>query len=267
MRLLQKTSDKLVAAMIAGAALLACFINLALYAEFRQGHILTVREWQESRFVRYYPHRPAVISLTGTVWVNFYPSDTFYIELPKQRDAGDKPWLTGQVGPEESLPMPQYRESGDTLLINGYFTASLRRPYSDFTYRSQVPQVNIYGRNFRDILLLDGQLVLDGSSSATGAPATRLTAVNSTIWVADFNERSPTTLPEEFFDSLDLHLSNSYLLLNRPANIRSAVLQLDGSSELDDRWSTTGHLGIAAADSSHINLTGNNLKHATIDIH
>ena len=265
MRGLQKTSDKILAAVVVGAAMLACGIHLALYAEFRHGKIVTVRELQESRFVQYHLRRAAVITLTGTVWVNIYPSDSFYIELPKQKDPADKPWLTGQVGPEESLPMPQYRESGDTLSITGSFTASLRRPYADFAYRNHLPQVNIYGRDFRDIRLLDGQVVLDGSAAVSGAPAIRLSAVNSTVWVADYNEANPTHL--EFFDSLDLHLSNSFLLLSHSAVIRTANIRLDGNSELDDRWSTPGQLRINGADSSHIDLTGNNLKKSTIDIH
>jgi hypothetical protein len=267
MPILQKTSDRLLVAMVAGAALLTCCIHLALYAEFHQGHILTIRQLQESRFVRRYPHRPAIISLTGTVWVNFFPSDSFYVELPKQNDPADKPWLTGQVGPEENLPVPQYRESGDTLVITGYFTGSLHRPYAEFAYSNHLPVVNIYGRDFREIRLLDGQMAINGSAVSIGAPAIRLSAINSTVWIADYNERNPTILPKEFFDSVNLHLSNSYVLLNRSAIIRSAAIQLDGSSELDDRWSTTGHLEISAADSSHINLTGINLKHASIGIH
>ncbi|HVS96985.1 MAG TPA: hypothetical protein VHE54_10875, partial [Puia sp.] len=100
-----------------------------------------------------------------------------------------------------------------------------------------------------------------------GAPAFHLTAINSTIWVADNTDPAPTTLPDAFFDSLDLRLSNSFLVFNHPATIRAACIDLDGNSELNDRWSTAGQLKIIATDSSHIGLTGNNWKKATFHIH
>ncbi|HXB94194.1 MAG TPA: hypothetical protein VNU70_03510 [Puia sp.] len=267
MRGLRKKSDKILVGMVIGAAVLTCCIHLALYAQFRHGHILTVRQLLKTRFVQYHPRRPAVLSLTGTVWVNMYPSDSFYIELPKQKDPADKPWLTGQSGPEENLSMPQYRESGDTLLITGDFAEPLHRPFVDASYSNHLPQVNIYGRGFRDIRLLDGQLVLWGSERIIGAPAIRLTAVNSTVEVADYDERALISLSKTFFDSLNIHLENSYLMLNRSAFIRAGGIYLDGNSTLNDRWSTTGRLWINGSDSSHIELAGNNLKKATIDIH
>ncbi|HEV9038476.1 MAG TPA: hypothetical protein VGQ51_17695 [Puia sp.] len=264
---LRKTSDKILVAMVAGAAVLTCCIHLTLYARYRHGDILTVHQLLKTRFVQYHPHRPVVISLVGTIWVNFYPCDSFYIELPKQKDPADKPWMTGQVGPEGNLPMPQYRESGDTLVITGDFAGTLHRPFVDESYSNHLPQVNIYGRDFREIRMLNGQLVLGGSDSMTDAPSIRLTATNSTVEVADYDESTPTPRPKAFFDSLDIHLVNSYMMLNRSASIRSAGIDLDGNSTLNDRWSTVTRMGITGTDSSHIELAGNNLKHATIDIH
>jgi len=253
--------------MAIGALVLVCCIHLALYAQYRHGHIFTWRQLQEKNLVQYRPRRAAILCLNGTIWVNFYPSDSFYIELPKQDGPADKPWMKGQTGPEESLPIPQYKESADTLVITGGFDAPLHRPYSDPSYRNHLPQVNVYSPGFREIRLLNGQLVLGGSRSASGAPVIRLTAVNSTVWVADYDEPDPIPQRKEFFDSLDLHLSNTFLLLNRSASIRSAGIHLDGSSEINDRWSTIGQIGITGSDSSHIDLAGNNLKRATIDIH
>lgn len=261
---LHKTSNRLLAAMVAGVVALVCFIYLDLYARYRQGHIVTRRQLERKAYTPYHPHRPAVLSLDGTVWVNLYPSDSFYIELPKADNPAGKPWLTGQTGPEETLQLPQYRESGDTLLITGSFTDPLHRPFSDPSYRNFLPQVNIYGRDLKDIRLLDGQMVIYGSDSAAGAPAIHLTAINSTVWVANLNE---STHYKAYFDSLDLRLSNTILLLNPSAIIRTASIRLDSNSELNDRWSTVGRLTIDGHDSSHIGLAGNNLKHATIDIH
>jgi hypothetical protein len=261
---LHKTSDKLLAAMLIGAVGLVCCIHLALYAQFRSGHILRWRQMQKELFV---PHRlpqPAVLSLTGTIWVNIYPSDSFYFELPRGGKATDDSW---KIGLTSDLTIPAYRQSGDTLFITGSNQVSIHRPFVDFSYREQLPRVNIYSRGLRDIRLLNGQLELDGSDSAAGAPSIRLTAINSTVWIAEYDEPLHTQPAPKFFDSLDLQLSNSILLLNRSANIRKARISLDGDSELNDRWSTIGRSQIAASDSSRIDLTGNNLKKATIDIH
>jgi hypothetical protein len=253
--------------MLIGAIGLVCGIHLALYAQFRSGHILRWRQLQERRFVQYHLAQPAVLSLTGTIWVNIYPSDSFYIELPKQDNPDDKSWMTGQSGPEAEMAMPQYRQSGDTLSITGDAMVPIHRPFADFSYSNHLPRVSVHTGGLNQITLLNGQLVLDGTRSAAGAPAIRLTATNSTVWVAGYNESIPTTLSKEFFDSLDLHLFNTVLLLNRSASIRAASIHLDASSELNDRWSTIGRSEIIASDSSRIDLTGNLLKKASIAIH
>lgn len=267
MKGLHKTSNKLLVTMLIGAILLVGGIHLALYGQFRAGHFIRWRQLQQRKFVQYHLAQPTVLSLTGIVWVNIYPSDSFYIELPKVEDPDDKPWMLGQTGPEANLAIPQYSQSGDTLSVIGDVTVPLWRPFADFSYSNHLPRINIYTRRLKEIRLLDGQLVLDGSDGAADAPAIRLTASNATIWVAEYNEPNPTPLPKEFFDSLDLHLSNSILLLNRSATIRSATIRLDAGSELNDRWSTVGRSQISASDSSRISLTGNNLKKTTIDIH
>ncbi|HVS98770.1 MAG TPA: hypothetical protein VHE54_19905, partial [Puia sp.] len=158
-----KTSDRLLAAMVIGSVVLVCCIQLALYAQFRRGHIVTWKQLQQRRFVQFHPRKPAVVSLTGTVWVNIFPSDSFYVELPKTQSPVEKPWMTGQTGPEESIPMPGFTETADTLLVTGGFAATLHRPYVDLSYRNHIPVVNIYGSGFDEIRLLNGQLVLNGS--------------------------------------------------------------------------------------------------------
>jgi hypothetical protein len=264
---LHKTSDKLLAAMlIAGAGLLCC-IHLVLYAEFRSGHVLRWKDIEKAQFVQYRLSRPTCISLTGTIWVNIYPSDSSYIELPRTSKTGAQAKVIGLIGPTADLAMPAFRQNGDTLNVTGDCRIAVHRPFSDWSYRSLLPVVNIYGRGFRDIQILNGQLVLNGSDRNAGATSYRLTAKNSTVWVAEYDEPLQTVPTTKFFDSLDLRMANSVLLLNRAADIRSANISLDGSSELNDRWSTIGRGAIIGSDSSHIALTGNNLKRSTINIH
>lgn len=267
MTALKKTSDKLLAGMLLGAVILVAGIHLALFAQFRSGHIMRWRQLQDRMFAQYHMPPPAVLSLTGTLWVELHPSDSFYIELPKKEDAGDKPLLMGKTGAEASLGIPRYSLSGDTLSITGDNTAPIDRPFANFSYRMSVPRVNIYGSGFRDIRLLNGQLVLYGSDSATGAPSIRLTAKNSTVEVAEYEEPLHTAPSPKFFDSLDLHLFNTDLVLNRSAKIRKTRLSLDDDSWINDRWSTIGRSQISGTDSAHIDLTGANLKNATIEIH
>ena len=263
---LRKTSDKLLAAMlIAGAGLLCC-IHLVLYAEFRSGHILRWKDIEKAQFVQYRLSQPTCISLTGTIWVNIYSSDSSYIELPRTGKSDVEPWLVGLKGPTADLAMPVFNQNGDTLNVTGDCRIAVHRPFSDWSYRAHLPIVNIYGRGFRDIRILNGQLVLNGSDRNAGAASYRLTAKNSTVWVAEYDEPLQTVPTTKFFDSLDLRLSNSVLLLNRAADIRSANISLDDRSELNDRWSTIGRGEIIGSDSSHIALTGNNLKRSTISI-
>jgi hypothetical protein len=70
--------------------------------------------------------------------------------------------------------------------------------------------------------------------------------------------------PDEFFDSVSLHLTNSILLLNRPAIIADLKARIDSSSELNDRSASLGRPRIIASGDSRVSFTGHNLSNTTI---
>src|SRR5258708_6686904 len=95
-----KTSNKLLIALGLGILLGIGLIQVALYSNYRQEHIVSPKDLHTERYKRYDMAAPSYLSLNGIIWVNIIPSDTFYIEFPK----------TGA----SSL---SYLQSGDTLLI------------------------------------------------------------------------------------------------------------------------------------------------------
>lgn len=267
-----KTSNKLLVALGLGILLLVGLIQLVLYSNYRQGRIISAKELHAEKYVRYEMPAPAYLSLTGTLWVNIIPSDTFYVEFPKENK------LTGTAF-KTTLPeiftsdadVLSYRQSGDTLLITGNNTGMIHRPFADPFYRNTRAQVNIYCRGLKDIFLKKGQLYLQGAGgSTTTLPSARLHIDSSTLWIGDYREyaeyaRQPA--PKEFFDSLEIQSTNSVLLLNTSASIHKLQAQLDEHSEINDRQALIDRLTVSYDNDSRIGLTGANLKKAQLVAH
>jgi hypothetical protein len=261
-----KTSNKLLIALGLGILLLIGLIQVVLYSNYRQGRIISPKELHIERYIRYDMAAPSYLSLNGIMWVNIIPSDTFYVEFPKEtRPTVEEKKISTIPGLADETNSLSYRESGDTLLITGNNNVAIHRPFADGFYRANQAQVNIYCRGLKEIFFCNGQLYLHGADHQTGMPSAKLHIDSSTLWIGDYLEPKPAA--KEFFDSLDIRSLNSVFLLNRSASIHKLRVQMDDGSELNDRQAQIDSLMVNYSSDSRVGLTGGNLKKAHLLAH
>jgi hypothetical protein len=261
-----KMSDKLLLAFFLVSLGLFGVIHLALYAEYKRGDILSTKELHDEKFVKYRMPAPQYLSLTGALWVNIIPSDSFYIEFPKKETHPADGYFVNLKGAGKAK-QERYRVSGDTLLISGDNELPIHRPYAEFPYRLVITEVNVYCRGLKEIRTRNGETCLKGAGETRTPVSTRLVAENSTLWIGEYYNTLPAGTPKETFDSLDIESRNSIILLNAPAVIRSMHVRLDDHSEINDQHAMIGRPQISYDSSSRVNLTGENLHKAQLNIH
>ena len=244
-----KTSNKLLIALALGILLGIGLIQVALYSNYRKGLIVSPDQLHSERYIRYDMAAPSYLSLTGILWVNIIPSDTFYVEFANKAS---------------SL---SYRHSGDTLLITGDNNVPIRRPFADWFYRANQQQVNIHCRGLKEIFFSNGQLYLHGAGNQAGLASAKIHIDSSTLWIGDYRENDSEPAATEFFDSLDIHSVNSVFLLNRSASVHRLQVLLDNGSELNDRAAQIDSLTVNYSSDSRVGLTGANLKKAHLLAH
>jgi len=271
-----KTSDKLLLGFSLASLSLFGVIHLALYAEYKSGKIVGAKELHDEQYSKLSIPQPKYLSLQGTIWVNIYPSDSCYIEFPKHpHHPSEGFFLNTKHALHEGS---QYQQDGDTLVLYGKNDRPIHRPFSDLGYELSLPVINVYSRRLEGITALNGQVVLNGATGATGGIAGWVRAQNSTVWVGDviFNRNEPLNIAphpvkatgvRKEFDSLDLESLNSLILLNSTAHLRSLRIHLDNASELNDQDGLADRLFIEYSPGSRINLTGENLKRTQLSVH
>ena len=263
-----KTSNKLLIALGLVILLGISLIQVVLYSNYRQGRIVSPKELQSERYTRFAMTAPSYLSLTGILWVNIIPSDTFYVEFPKENrpTAMDKKISTLPRFANETSSL-SYRQSGDTLLITGDNNVTIHRPFADWFYRANQQQVNIYCHGLKEIFFSNGQLYLHGADHQTGLPSAKIHIDSSTLWIGDYKEYDSEPAATEFFDSLDIRSLNSVFLINRSASIHKLQVQMDHRSELNDRQAQVDSLLVNYSNDSRVGLTGENLKKARLLAH
>jgi len=261
-----KTSNKLLIALALGILLLIGVIQLALYSNWKSGKIVSPGTLHAENYLKYTLPPPSYISISGVLWVNLIPSDTFSIEFPKANKVKEKTEPIPQrfVNDENEL---SYRQSGDTLFISGNNKMTIHRPYADWFYRQNQMQVNIYGRNLKGISLVNGQLVFRGTAWPSGGSVTTLSVDSSTVWIGDRELRDGKAVETEFFNHIAIRSVNSVILLNPSATIQQLHTDLDDLSELIDQKALIDSIRIGYDQDSRIALTGNNLKKAVLVAH
>src|SRR5579859_4461469 len=257
-----KTSNKLILAFILAAFLVAFTIHAVLYTEYRKGHFVTKEKMHTEAFIRYNLPTPRVISIDGTIWVNLIPADHFALELPHKNEDPDagmfQPTPAFRLkGAPPSNQAVAFQQRGDTLFVFGNVSIPIHRPFSGFSYRRNLPQVNIYGSATGDLLLNHGQFYLQGAPYPAHAHSARLTISNSTLWIGMQYENLHHP-PAEFFDSLDIQAVNSFIVLNTPAMIDHLTMELKDSSTINDRYSNLMHSIIRSTPDSRVEFPADN---------
>jgi hypothetical protein len=263
-----KTSDKLLLGVASGVLILLCVIHLLLHNNYRKGNIVSAAALHDEGVVKFRLPEVHYLFLTGTIWVNIIPSDSFYIELPQT------PGLQSYAGQVNVLAKfntdtqtPGYHQLGDTLWVTGGNDQMIHRPFADWVYQLSLPQVYVHCRHLKEIRLHKGQLYLQGPGDGEVLSPVQLKIDSSTAWIGQFLENSHRPVHKEFFDSLDIQSTNSILLLNTPANIRVLHARLDDESEINDRRAVLGHAVINCNSDSRVNLTGDNIGQTQLTFH
>src|ERR1700754_813547 len=256
-----KTSNKLLIALGLCILLLIGGIQLALYSNMKKGKIVSPTTLHAENFVKYTLPSPTYLSISGVLWVNLIPSDTFSIEFPKENNLKEKTTRIPQRFANGNYEL-SYRQSGDTLFIIGSNKTAIHRPYADWFYRMNQMQVNIYGRNLKGISVVNGQFVFRGTAWVSGGSETILSVDSSTVWIGDRALHDGQSVEKEFFSHIGIRSVNSVVLLNPSASIRQLHADLDDLSELIDQKSLIDSISIGYSHDSRIGLTGINLKKA-----
>ena len=259
-----KASNKWIMVFILATLLFSLAVYGVLYGEYRKGHFVTEAQLHDEQFIRQPLRAPRIICFEGTVWVNLLPAGSFSIELPrinKDADAGlfQKEPTVRLLSNNAAAQAVTWRQSGDTLFVKGNFKRPLHRPWSDWYYRRENPEVNIFGPAVDEVMLNNGQLYLQGAAAATGKRSARLTIRNSTLWVG-MQYQNGHQGPSEFFDSLDIHSVNSVTMVNGPAVIDHLQMTITDSSKVNDQYAKIGTSLIRSSPDSRVEFTGSNLK-------
>jgi hypothetical protein len=161
----------------------------------------------------------------------------------------------------------EIHQSGDTLYITGPFQKPNLRVEADWLYRHSFAPINIYLKDLPAIDLTNSQIYVAGTPGPT--PGTiHVNAKGSSVWIGESDAPlAQRASPKEYFDSLDLRLDNTFLLLNRPAVIRTLHARLDNYAEISDRAATIGAADISPGPDSRVSITGANLPKTTINVH
>ena len=253
-----KKSNRLLIALFLLALLVIVFANFTLYREYRNGHITTRDQLMADNLTTAQLPPTHHVSLSGIVWANIIPSDSNYIEYTK----GDQE-TTGNY-------VRQLRQSGDTLYLTGPFNMPNHRAWAEWLYRHSFAPINIHLKSTWSIDATNSHIYLQGAAEPNAGPppiTIRINAIGSSVWIGEYNELIRNGAPKEYFDSLDLRLDNTILLLNRPAVIAKLHARLDNNSELNDRITTLGAADISPGPDSRVSITGTNIPNTTINVH
>ena len=294
-----KKSNRLLIALFLLALLVIVFANFTLYREYRNGHITTRDQLMADNLTTTQLPPTHHVSLTGIVWANIIPSDSNYIEYTKGdqettgnyvrqlRQSGDTLYLTGPFNMPNHRAWAEwlYRHSFAPINIHLKSTWSIDATNSHI-YLQGAAEPNAHESNASkpntgatepntskpDTGATEPNTSkpnANASEPSAGPPPTtiRINAIGSSVWIGEYNELIRNGAPKEYFDSLDLRLDNTILLLNRPAVIAKLHARLDNNSELNDRITTLGAADISPGPDSRVSITGTNIPNTTINIH
>jgi len=261
-----KKSTRLIWISVCSMILLMVAVNLLLYRQLLLGNVVTLKQVQATRLLRFNLSGVGHVVLNGTIWVNIIPADSDFIEIPKEEFAARLDERSGLRNALEirSGETPMLRQEGDTLYVQGSVRQPLHRPYADWFYRQNIGQVNLYSSTLRSVRIINGQILIKGGPALASGRSFSLDAVNSTVWLA---EPDGQDLRDEFFDSVNVRCMNTVMLLNKSAVMNSLFARLDSASELIDRNAAISRPYVDASADSRVSLTGKNLIKTTIEIH
>ncbi|HEY4063916.1 MAG TPA: hypothetical protein VGM30_18545 [Puia sp.] len=264
-----KTSDKIL--LISSLSSLGIFglVHLMLFAKQERGEIQKENGFQARQLTFKQMTEPYCLVMRGLLQIHIIPSDSFSLEfrlsaddnrtiIPKESVAS----LNGSrsdPGTNNSKE-PVYHREGDTLFIDGE-KGQVWRKNADMMIQWPFPVVNVYCRHPGLIKVEGGQVTLVGGRTAlqAGGRSTRMTIRNGILWVGQFHGWNDPVYPE-FFDTLQLHATNSTIMLNHLAATDRLQTSLSDNSLLQDLNMDIGQLEVGCDSSSRVNLTGKNLQ-------
>ncbi|MHA4807107.1 hypothetical protein ACX0G9_03325 [Flavitalea flava] len=239
-------------------------ISLTLYANYKNGNILSGKSLREEQFTTVRMPAPQFISVRGLFQVHLLPSDSFYLEFEKEdgRMKKGKRVVVLKHDDQQEATHQDYRMNGDTLEIGWTNDLKINLPSDDPQYKWAIPVINIHANRINTILLENGQIILEGGKrESTPLFPANLFIRNGVLWIGENYENGNDFIPQNtFYDSLSIKAENSAILLNKYSFISGLHIQLDGKSALYDHGAEIQQPDIDCRKESRINLRPANLK-------
>jgi hypothetical protein len=246
--------------------------QIALYARYKGGDILTSAEIYRQNHVRRELPAPAHLVVRGVYEVHFLRAGQFAIEFEKEGiQKGDfiepVPGIRSKHREEgEMIIQPRYHRSGDTLIINGYDpqdTAHIPLNEGNVTVVSPHPgarMLNIFGYTGGDIQMEGGSTHIEGDSVGEGHDFRIMLKQNTLSLVK--NGMGDTAIISQHFRNLTINATDhSEFELGPGTFVRDLSLDLDSTSVLTENggWSV-GQMHLRVDDRSALQINGQLLK-------
>jgi hypothetical protein len=259
-----KTSDKLLLGTFVTAMALMGGAQLALYARYRKGDILTAKAIYRQNHVRTALPAPGYLRIKGVYETHFIPADTFAIEYEKGGiRRGDFIYAVGpdrvmKKDGEELVAQPRYYRSGDTLVIEGYDPE-----VQVGTVTTSVRSLNVYGLAGGTIEMEGGNSYLEGKHGGEGGDY-RILLKRNILYLGQ-SATEPDAADTEKIGHIRMLSVNvtdgSQFEFGRWVQIRDLSLDLDPTSSLTEQqgWDV-GQIHLRADSLSKLNMSGRLMK-------
>lgn len=237
--------------------------QIALYARYKAGDILTSAEIYRQNHVRRELPEPAHLVIRGVYEVHFLRAGQFAIEFEKEGiQKGDfiepLPGVRSKHREDgEMIIQPRYHRSGDTLIIDGYDPQDTAHIHLNPGAR----MLNIFGYTGGDIQLEGGNAHIEGGSAAEGQDFRILLKQNRLSLVGN-EAMADTAMISRHFRNMTINATdNSGFELGPGTFVRDLSLDLDSTSSLTENggWSV-GQMHLRVDDRSGLQINGQLLK-------
>jgi hypothetical protein len=234
-----RTSNKILLGIFILPLLILTLIHVTLYAKYKSGRYIAMKNVQEDRFIRKTLKSVNNIAVYGLDNFRIIPSDTFKLEIEKNGSSHFR-----------------YTINGDSLVIHGDSTVIKAGEQDDIIRSYQ--QVNLYLPSNTTITADNSEVRLEGSKDSLHAAAYHFILTGSGGFKVDENGPDDSTV--KYFRALNIRSAYSSGIELRP---NTHVLDLELSlleSAFTDNGASIDKLIIDTDKISNITLQGDNLK-------
>jgi hypothetical protein len=233
-----RTSHKILLGIFLGPLIILTLLHLTLYAKLKSGHFVAMKTVQEDRFVHEVPKGIHNIALYGLNNVRIMASDTFKLEIEKEKN--------GHL---------HYIIQGDSLIIHG--DSTINKPGTNADIERSYQEVNLYLPSSASVTVNNSDVNLHGSEDSLHAASYHFLLRNAAHLKVDDNGDQSKNV---YFKSISIQASHSAgIELTGQSHLFDLQLSMI-ESEFTDNGASIEKLNINADKASNITLKGDNLQ-------